>query len=160
MCLIIDTCCVPSVFNAQSKEHAEFIPVLHWVTIGKGRMIYGGTRFNAELARLPKYFPIIKQLSKQRRAIEIQSPTIDKLEKQLEAQVSNPDFDDAHLVALVTISKCRVVCTKDQRFHPYLQDFHLYPKKQKPPKIYSAASHVKLCCDKHLVAICKQKGKK
>ena len=44
MCLVIDTCCLAIVFDGGNKKHVKFVPVLKWVTEGKGRMIYGGTK--------------------------------------------------------------------------------------------------------------------
>lgn len=157
MCLIIDSCCVPSVFNPNSKEHAQFVPVLNWVTTGNGKIIYGGTKYNTELLHLDRYFKIIIELKKQGRVIQVPSEPIDHYAKGLKLRIPDAAFNDPHIVALVALSRCRIVCTYDKELHPYLQQADLYPKGVKPPKIYSSASHVKLCCDKNIASICKPK---
>jgi hypothetical protein len=73
MCLVIDTCCFGLVFDGDITDHCKFVPVLNWITTGKGRMIYGGTKYNTELGRTTKILTIVHELSKARRAI--QSPT-------------------------------------------------------------------------------------
>jgi hypothetical protein len=159
MCLIIDTCTVPSVFNVGSRHHKTFTPVLNWVTCGNGCMIYGGTKYKGELSRLHRFFRLIIELSKQRRAIELPSAPIDAYAAELKIMVSDMDFDDEHLVALVATSNCRVVCTDDKRAHSYLKRADLYPKNIKPPKIYNSASHSKLCCDENVIKICRRSKK-
>jgi hypothetical protein len=155
MCLIIDTCTIPSVFNGSSQNHDRFIPVLEWITNGNGCMIYGGTKYKRELSKLPKFFKIISELAKRRKAIELPSAPIDSYAAKLKKKVPDKDFDDEHLIALVAKSDCRVVCTDDSRAHRYLKRADLYPKKIKPPKIYKSARHSKLCCDENVIKICK-----
>ncbi len=160
MCLIIDTCTVPIVFNARSQHHKRFAPVLIWITRGNGCMIYGGTKYKDELRRLRKYFGLIAELVKQRKAIALPDAPIDVYATNLKIKVPDTDFDDEHLVALVAKSNCRVVCTDDKRAHTYLRRADLYPKNIKPPKIYNSASHSKLCCDENVIGICRQSKKK
>jgi hypothetical protein len=155
MCLVIDANTFSSVFDPASQEHARFIPVLTWVTIGKGRIVYGGTKYKKELREMGRYLRIIGQLSRQGRVVVLPTLPIDKYAAQLKVRVPSKKFDDEHLVAIVAQSGCRVVCSDDKRAYPYLTRQALYPKDIKRPKIYSAASHVKLCCDEHLIKICR-----
>jgi|ERR1017187_1429734 hypothetical protein len=157
MCLVIDVNTIPSVFDPSSKGHDGFIPVLKWVTIGKGCIVYGGTKYRKELRLMWRYFRLFGQLSKQGRVIDLPNPPIDRYAAQLKVKVPANRFDDEHLVAIVATSRCRIVCTNDKAAHPYLQRKDLYPKHVKYPKIYSAASHVKLCCDENIVDICRRR---
>ena len=59
MCLVIDPGCIPKVFDPMNREHTRFIPVWKWINNGKGRMIYGGTKYLKELSHLSKYLPLI-----------------------------------------------------------------------------------------------------
>jgi hypothetical protein len=155
MCLIIDANTVPSVFDPEAQEHTQFIPVLDWITTGKGRIVYGGTKYRKELSLMGRYFRLLGQLSRQGRVIVLPTKPIDIYAAQLKARIPAKKFDDEHIVAIVANSGCRVVCTNDKASHPYLQRQDLYPKGIKRPKIYSAASHVKLCCDKNIVGVCR-----
>jgi hypothetical protein len=155
MCLIIDANTIPSVFDPGNEEHKRFIPVLNWVTTGNGRIVYGGTKYKRELKLMNRYHRLFGQLSRQRRVIVLPTQPIDKYAAQLKVRIPAKRFDDEHIVAIVAFSGCRVVCTGDKTSHPYLQQLDLYPKGIKRPKIYSAASHTKLCCDAHVVGVCR-----
>ena len=135
MCVVIDASSIASVFNPKSQDHDRFIPVLKWVTSGGGKVVYGGTKYNAELRLLARYFKIIIELSKQGRVIQVPSEPVDDYAEKLKAKVRDASFNDEHLVALIAISRCRIICTNDRRAHPYLQRADLYPKGVKPPKI-------------------------
>jgi phage gp29-like protein len=60
MCLVIDACCFALVFESKTKNHAKFIAVLKWIEEGNGRMIYGGTKYNAELGRATKVLGLLR----------------------------------------------------------------------------------------------------
>src|SRR6266851_5620616 len=103
MCLVIDACCFPSVFDAASKDHSRFAPVLEWVTGGSGRIIYGGTKYNTELRRLSRYFKILIELDKQGRVVKIPNEPVDEYAAKLKERIPDAAFDDEHIAALVAI---------------------------------------------------------
>src|ERR1017187_3259313 len=111
MCVVIDTCCIINVFDRRSKDHAAFAPVFEWLNSGKGRMIYGGAKYKAELARITRFLPILFELRKARKAINIDDCKVDAVEEKLRTDFNDPKFNDQHLVAIVIVSRCRVVCT-------------------------------------------------
>jgi hypothetical protein len=49
MCIIIDADTLGLVFNPETKEHKKFKPVLEWINNGKGKIVYGGTKYEKEL---------------------------------------------------------------------------------------------------------------
>ena len=157
MCLVIDTNTFALVFNKNAKGHKSFTPVLTWITQGKGRMIYGGTKYDIELARATWMLVIIVELSRNRRVVHIPNETVDPIATALKIKFPEPAFDDEHIVALVIASRCCVVCTKDDGAIAYLKRldvFSDYPGVERP-KIYKGhKSHANLCCDRHLVKIC------
>jgi hypothetical protein len=159
MCLIIDPNTIPSVFDPSTKQHDQFVPVLHWIADGRGCMVYGGTKYRVEFKEnMGRYFRLIGEFRRQGKVKEVLPPErVDRYAAQLKVKVPAKKFDDEHIVAIVALSGCRVVCTGDKASHPYLQRQDLYPKGIKPPKIYSAAIHIKLCSDENIVAICRRK---
>lgn len=153
MCLVIDTCCLSRVFVPGNKEHADFAPVLQWVTKDEGSMVYGGTKYKTELGRMPIIFKIVVELRRARRAIEVDDAQVDTIEKNVKKKTRKSGFNDSHLVAIVIVSKCRIICTKDERAMPYLKDRNLYIDYHvKPPKIYCHKDHEKLCCRNNIVS--------
>jgi hypothetical protein len=158
MCLIIDTCCLTKVFDPKNQQHAPFAPVLHWITVGRGRMIYGGTKYNHELRQVRRIVPIIAELNRARRAISLPRQDVDDL--ALTAKNREPDsrFNDEHIVALVIASRCRLICTDDKQAIPYLKRKEFYqPYRLPKPKIYCYRSHKDQCSDTHVVPICAER---
>jgi len=157
MCLVIDACCLANVFNQKDKKHPLFAPVLDWIRNGRGRMIYGGTKYNAELGRLPRVLGIIGELSKQRKTIQIASQTVDPIASELKMRFPEAEFDDEHIAALVIASRCHVVCTNDPGAISYLRRPELFADYQgvDRPSIYRGhKSHRKLCADRNIVGLC------
>jgi hypothetical protein len=156
MCLVIDTNIFHSVFDEQAKDHEHFVPVWTWLTHGKGKMIYGGKKYNKEL-KGGKFVRIVGELSRMGRLVKLRDPDVDQYAAELKIKVPASAFDDEHLVAIVAISKCCVVCTRDKKAFPYLKRKDLYPKGLKPPKIYQGKKNAKLCCVGHVVDACRDK---
>ena len=119
-------------------------------------MIYGGTKYKAELARATKYLGIIAELRKVRRAIQLSAQEVDEIGQRLKQQITDPRFNDEHLVALVIVSRCRLVCTNDNVAIYYLKlpaCYSGHPVKR--PKIYRSRRNVDLCCDRYLAEVCR-----
>ena len=157
MCLVIDANCFALVFEPSTKNHDKFVPVLKWITEGRGRMIYGGTKYNTELGKATRILGIVKELSTQRRTVQLLSSTVDPIAEALKVKFPEPAFNDEHIAALVIVSRCCVVCTNDNVAVSYLKRLEVfsdYPGVERP-KIYKGhKSHKDLCCDHHIVAVC------
>ena len=162
MCLIVDANCFGSVFNKKAQEHTRFEPVFNWLFKGYGgRLIYGGTKYKREVdLRNSKYRPLLAELERKGRLLAIPDGKVDRVAAELKRRVPDADFDDEHIVALVVVSKCCVVCTDDKRSFPFLRRKDMYPLGVKPPKIYQSPKNAKLCCSKHVVKICRAEREK
>ncbi|MDD2918501.1 hypothetical protein [Rhodoferax sp.] len=160
MCIIIDTNTLSKVFKTTDKKHSEFKPVLDWIKDGNGKIIVGGTTFNNEILVKVQWFVKAYQLLRQcGKVVEIDMRKVDKQEAWLKKQITDDDFDDPHIVALIGISGCKLVCTGDARSFPYIQNKKLYPKGKVPPSIYTKASNKQLLCDSNLAPCCLPKLK-
>lgn len=161
MCLVIDANCFGLVFEPSTKGHDKFVPVLKWITEGRGRMIYGGTKYNTELGRATRILGIVKELSTQRRTVQLKNTTVDPIALALKVKFPEPEFDDEHIVALIIASHCCVVCTNDKTAMFYLKRLDVFSDyaDAERPKIYNGhPSHKDLCCDKHIVKICREQA--
>ncbi len=157
MCLVIDANCFGLVFG---KKHKEFAPVWNWIYEGRGRMIYGGTKYNKELKDWGM-LGLVSELSKKRKTVQIPTATVDPIAAALKAKFPEAQFDDEHIVALVIASHCRVVCTNDNPAISYLKRPDVFSDHQGVgcPKIFRGRkAHIKLCCDKHIVAVCREQA--
>lgn len=155
MCLVIDACRFSNVFNKDDVQHAEFKPILLWVKNGKGRIVFGGTKYKKELAKARRYHKLLGQLRTQGRVIEVEQAEVDVAEQALLKKAKKVELDDSHLVAIIIVSGCRLVCTQDKNAIRSLKDKTLYPKGISPPKIYRALRNKPLLCAKNIAPICK-----
>jgi hypothetical protein len=149
---------LPSVFNTEASDHCEFYPVKDWIYNGKGKMVYGGTTYCNELDKLPRYLHLIAELNRQRKVTEINKSKVDQSEKMVINSLRKSKCNDAHIIAIVDVSGCRLVCTKDDKSNIYIKDKKLYGSPTKPPKIYKGLRHRGLLHDRNIVtcryAIC------
>jgi hypothetical protein len=153
MCLVIDANTIGKVFDRHSKDHKRFRPVALWVASGDGSVIFGGTKYLKELGE-GKYLALFKELLGARRAVRMDTKAVDDRAEMLRVSVPDEDFDDEHIVALVGLSKCCLVCTDDIRSLPYLRRRDLYPPGVDVPYIYRALAHKKHCCSRLIVGVC------
>lgn len=155
MCIVIDTNALSKVFKDSDAQHSEFRPVLEWIRDGKGKLVVGGTTFYRELFEdvqwFTKVFRILRQVGK---IVEVDSDRVDSQEKWVKTKVKDDDFDDAHIVALIGSSGCRLVCTGDKRSFPFLTNKALYPKRKSPPAIYQKARNRDLLNDGYIADCC------
>lgn len=155
MCIVIDTNTLSKVFKSTDTKHPDFRPVLEWIRDGNGKVIVGGTTFNGELFTKVQWFLKAYRLLRQHgKVVEIDTKKVDKQEMWLKSQTTDKDFDDPHIVALVGISGCKLLCTGDKRSFRFVQNKGLYPKGKSPPAIYTKKRNKGLLCDSNLASCC------
>jgi len=156
MCLVIDSCCLAMVFDKGNKRHSDFEPVARWVLVGKGKMIYGGQKYKGELKKAKFIIPIMAELDRSGRLVHLRDSEVDARARELKEDINDNGFNDEHVVAMVVVSRCSVVCTDDRLAIQVLKYRHVYYRyKMKPPKIYRYARHRNMCTDENLAAICR-----
>jgi hypothetical protein len=155
MCIIIDTVCFSKVFDPTNAEHDRFQPVFSWVMDGDGSIIYGGTKYRSEISeRIKKFGRLLVDLERKRRLIKLDDSLVDAEVVRLKKLEPDEEFNDPHIVAMVVVSKCCVVCTDDTRSLPYLTNRKLYPRGTKPPNVYHTQVHAAFCCHRYMAKIC------
>lgn len=156
MCIIIDANSLSKVFCVQNKQHKPFKPVLDWIIQGRGKIVFGGTKYREELVNCYKFVRIMTEFDKAGKVVRICDEEVDKKEKQLITRFGSNQFNDFHIVAIVIVSGCRLVCSTDKDSHTFLKEKSFYPRGFKRPCIYLGhPSNVRLLCDKYIVDICR-----
>jgi predicted nucleic acid-binding protein len=153
MCIIIDTNVLASVFKTSSADHASFKPVRDWVIDGKGKIVFGGTQYIEEIKQ--NYLSFFLQLKKAGKAVLISKELVDAEQLVVEGMIVHPDFDDPHLVGLLRISKCKLICSLDSRAYPFFRHSQFFAPAANRPKIYSSPSNVDLLCDRNIAELCR-----
>ncbi len=154
MCLVIDACSFHSVFSLDPTRSARFKPIVRWLEFGKGKLIYGGTKYAKEICG-SNALKILAELDRRGRLVRFENSRVDKLATKMKAQEPSKKFNDEHLVALVALSKCCVVCTDEEEAIPFLKRADFYPKKVSPPSIYRNENHAHMCCNANVIGACK-----
>jgi len=153
MCIVIDLNTLSSVFDQTSQDHQDFAPVSHWVQNGKGFLVFGGTKYKIELQRARRYLGLILQLKKAQRAVEIDQEAVDTREKAIISKTVGTDCDDQHIIAILCVSGCKLVCSKDKRSYRFIKDKSNYKRRRKVPTIYCKPAHAKLLCDSNITVL-------
>jgi hypothetical protein len=151
MCIIIDTNTLSSVFDSKSVHHKDFLPIKEWIIKKKGKIIFGGTKLRKETPQ--KYIALYNQLSIVRKIVRIDDKIVDDEVDRVSKMVSHPDFDDPHIVALLRVSGCKLVCTNEHRAIRFFRhDLFFSPAKNKP-RIYKSSRNSSLISDSR-TALC------
>jgi hypothetical protein len=154
MCIIIDTCAIACVFDKANKSHEAFKPVYDWIMVGKGKMVYGGTKYGKEIGEMKRYIKFIAQLEKKGKVVILPKNSVDEYEVLVKNMENNPDFDDPHLIAMVLVSRCKLICTAEERAKKYITDKKFYGNGVKVPCIYSSNGNKDLLSDKYMSKVC------
>lgn len=153
MAVLIDVNTLPAVFSPSNLQHEDFRPVRDWVLTGRSTIVFGGTCYLEELKKIYRYMQLLLELQKVQKVKVLKKDSVDMAQKHIRTLEANPDFNDSHLVAIVSISGAKVLCSNDASSFRFIRDARLYPKNCDPPKIYTNVSHtprVELLCDQNL----------
>ena len=150
MCILIDTNCFSSVFKRNSKDHSQFEPVLKWILEGKGVIVVGGDTYMNELRQQRDFLTLIRLLKDIGKVYFGDTVAINDHEKRIRKAISDPDFDDPHLPAIVLDTSCKLICSKDKRSVNFVKMACLYPNKSFIPVYYSGNRNKKLLSEAYI----------
>lgn len=151
MCLVLDI----NAFHLVFAGNESFKPVLDWLVHGRGKLVMGGSKYDEELTKMPKYLRLISLLKSSRKVVRANDEAVDRKTKEITRACPDPDFDDPHMVALLSVSGCKLFCSEDQRSYKYIKRRDWYTGGT--PKIYrskSFRSAKHLLSDRHISGIC------
>lgn len=141
--LIIDTNALSKTFDQNNLDHHNYRPVLKFIS-SRGIFCIGGTTYGKELARLPKILEHIRVLKNAGQVKVFDGSLIDQHEERIKVAAPPPGCDDQHIIAMICVSKARVVATDDSRSDKYLKDRSLYVGLARRPSIYRRVIHSRL----------------
>jgi len=155
MCIIVDTNVMSCVLD---KNNQDYFPVFDWVVNKNGKFVYGGTKYLNELSKQKKFLSFLVELGKLNKTFIANKKVVDDLQVKIENSVTNSDFDDPHLIAIIIATKCKLICSEDSRADKFLkskQVFNIFDAKI--PSIYRKAKHKRLLRNKNIVECCMPK---
>lgn len=144
MSIVVDVNAFPSVFDPSNEDHAEFSPVKSWIERGEGFLLYGGTKFKAELLQSHRRVKLIRLMRDAGLAVEIDGAVVDQLEAEIKAKVSSDDCNDPHIIALLVAARCGLLCSQDKESYPFIKNRALYPRGAPRVRIYTGKRNANL----------------
>lgn len=144
MCIVIDINTLAMVFNSSNARHCDFVDVKQYIESRTGYVVFGGTKYKAELALTGRYLKLLRQLREAGKAVSIFDKAVDEIEASILELTDNTDCDDQHVIALLAASRCALLCSVDNRSFPFVKDKSLYPKGCPTVKIYTSPRNKKL----------------
>lgn len=145
MPIILDTNCFPEVFSA-----TEYAPIKKWIIEWPWMIVYWWDKFIWELKQSERVLTLLGNFSKLGKVIKCPSIDVDNEQSKIEVIVTDPDFDDPHIIALAKVSKTLLVATKDKRSIRFVTDSSFYWSSKLTPKIYSWLSNAVLLSKKYI----------
>ena len=155
MCVVADPPTFIPMFKPSDAEHAEFAPVAQWVMKGAGKFVIGGSTYRTQLRAVSSIVGVLLELEKLGKVLRYSDVDVDPERCTPNGLSGSEYFDDAHLVALVRLTKCKVVCVRDKRSHKFLRASHLYQSPKDRPKLYTREKNKSLLCPKNIAACCR-----
>lgn len=153
MPVVIDVNALSSVFAEGAKDYADFEPVRKWVLAGTGKIVFGGSKYMKELSHSEKHLRFIREMKQKGKAVMVCSVAVDLAESQVTAKtVGDSDCDDQHIIALLDVSGCRALCSKDKRSFRFVKNRALYSYSKVRIYIYSRL--------KNAAGLCRQQSEK
>ncbi len=153
MCIVIDINTLSAVFKGSDAQHSEFSVVRKWILESNGKIVFGGTKYKSELSHLVQILKLINLLSSLNKVVKVNDENVDEEVIRLNGLENHPDFDDAHILAILNVSECKLLCSKDKRSFQFIKNTKLRKSGLKP-KIYSSVANEDLLCNENISDVC------
>ena len=155
MCFVLDANAFCCFFDEKNQGHANFIPLFNWLydRNHSTSLVIGGTLYRQEIGKLVNYFGYLTELSKVGKISNIDNSVVDVETRRISKNIKDKKFNDAHIVALICASGCRILASKDRKADEFIKDkkFYLKDKGQEPPLIYRYKDHKKMLTKENIV---------
>lgn len=144
MTIVIDTNSFPCVFDTANEHHTQFAPVKEWIEQRNGFLVFGGKTFKEELIKSYHRARLVRQMKDAGMAIEIKDDLVDRAEAEVREKTAGTTCDDPHIIALLAVSRCHLLCSQDKQSYPFIKDKSNFPKGSKRVRIYTGRRNIKL----------------
>jgi hypothetical protein len=153
MCAVIDPPLFVPIFSNRHSKHHEYECLRMWLISGTGKAVMGGSKYRNELKKVSSVLGLLAELQRRGKIVSFDDSQVDAA-ASFAKSVGSRDLDDEHLIGLVAVSGCMVVCLDDPRAHTYLKNRALYRPTVRPPKIFSSSRNKNLLGRRYSAACC------
>jgi len=113
MCTVIDADTFSYFCNSDSAMYGDFQPVRDWIENSNCKIVYGGTDYLNHLNKHRKFLGHLTEQGRKGKIEHLNDDEVDCVTDAIKGNYTRADFDDHHIVAIVLISRCKVVCSLD-----------------------------------------------
>lgn len=133
------------VFDKSNVNYDDFEPVKNWLDRKDGFLLFGGTKYIAELTRSYRHMRLVRTLKDAGIAVQIKSDQVDSIEDEIKVLTNGTCCNDQHIMALLAAANCSLLCSRDAKLYPFVTQKQYYPKRIKlRVRIYSSARNTNL----------------
>lgn len=154
MCVVIDANVLSCVLCSSNELHEDFLPILKWILLGKAKMSLGGKLYTEEIAKKQiSFLPFIKELIRLNKIHLFNNAQVESMTNEIQGKITDSDFDDPHIIALLIVSKATILCSNDCRLFKYVHMIKDLNAGSINPKIYTSKHHkpqTDLLCDENI----------
>ncbi|MCJ7720319.1 MAG: hypothetical protein MUO36_02505 [Candidatus Hadarchaeum sp.] len=148
MGIVIDADCFHALFNERNKLHSKFKPVRSLIEEGRLVMVYGGAMYLKQMEDA-RVTDAVANWWRIGRAKRVCHKSVDENERGLINSIGyhrtkKGKFNDHHLIAIVIVSKCRLVCTKERDNNDHLTRRQHYPRGCHVPFLFTNRTNPRL----------------
>jgi hypothetical protein len=93
--------------------YSDFQPVRDWIENNNCKIIYGGTDYKNHLNNHKRFLGHLTEQDRKGKTKHLNDDEVDRVTDTLKGNYTRADFDDHHIVAIVLISRCKIVCSLD-----------------------------------------------
>lgn len=145
-----------SFFKVTDPAHPKYRPVLEWIESGPGKLVLGGSQYQQELMKVGSVLRMLSEIEKKGKVKRADKTCVDKDVLDVKKMEPAADFDDPHLVTLIRLTGCKLICVNDPRSHKYLLADSFYGSPKLRPKLYTNHTHKHLLCASNIASCCKE----
>lgn len=113
MCTVIDANTFAYFCNSHSAMYSDFQPVRDWIENSHCKIVYGGTDYQNHLDNDKKFLGYLMEQGRKGKIERLNKDEVDSVRDVLKGNYTRADFDDHHIVAIVLLSRCKLVCSRD-----------------------------------------------
>ena len=161
MCVVIDTDTFSEISDDDNKD---FDPLRNWISKKGHTVIHGGSKYGEELGNHDKFRRYLRGLERAGHTHQLDNAKVDNAQVFLEQNFVSAKYNDHHIVAILFVSRCRVLSSHDQGLHKLIQDCCSNSGRKiirqvatltvNIPKIYQDKSHKPFLMDNSVAHCC------
>ncbi len=126
MCTVIDADTFSYFCNPDSARYSDFQPVRDWIENSSCKIVYGGTDYGNHLKNHQRFLRHLTEQEHKGKIERLNNYEVDRVTDAIKANYTRADFDDHHIVAIVLISRCKVVCSLDSGLKNLIDECYSY----------------------------------